>query len=628
MNTLKRLPVSELLRLEPKLQRFSERQIEVAQTWAMHFQLAPSVLIPFIKRYLNNTAHTRCWCVPLEGTDQHPRLVLARIGNHLQYFDGKQLKVCRITPTDRVHKKKPSTSVAHQLLLRFEARWYTGGLLTSFCKSAGEVATALSVEDLGGFGRRGFDSMVSNNRYFNPRTRFYLTQIGSTLKQFCQCLDQELLFAIRSVQCPSPTLYNWLAQGDRQRRLQALKAQPVLIPLLVLVTQWPWPWDDQQQIYMNSPWDELQECRPSCSGDGSLIETQECLIGRIADAGLPLTDTLAWLLQAPRTSVRYLGQQRVFDTGSALTLISRDGPEGPWHRLLLGASLGNRRPSTKAHWKAFFATLDKIPLELRGQPVDWNRLFSGCPTDWSDPAWPHIADNLQDLNELFNNIDYCAGPIANNEAPQRVKKFIATATYPQIASLIDGFHRAMVDIRNALDATDPHTQADLLTPWASLLLFPSEGIVSPNGLQIVELTCPADLDAEHRALGHCIDTYDYSAYGGYCRLISIREHGQSLASAEIQLSAHPHDEDPPTHWHRRHLATAQLRGQNNKTPKSGSRVDRAYKWFWAKVQSGDIPVNLEWPDITGSISRYTSRNRKSLHAQACVEWVNQRLSKT
>lgn len=626
MSVQKRQSMLGLRILAPKLEKFSDRQIEVAQTWALHFSVPPSRLTSFIETYLSSNVHTRCWCVTLPSTSNQIRPVLARIGDHLQYFDGHQVKACKITSKDRVHKKKPTALVAQQLLLRFEKRWYADVLLTSFCKSAGERAKALSIEDLGSFNRSGYDSMVSNNRYFNPRNRFYLKQIGSTLKQFCQCLDQELLFAVRSVQCPSPKLYNWLAQGDRKRRLQALKAQPVLIPLLVLVAQLPWPWDGQQQVYMTCPWDDLQECRPNWSDDGSLIVAQECLIGRIADAGLPLIDTLAWLLQAPRAAVRNLGQQRVFDTGSALTRISREGPEQPWHGLLLGASLGNRRPLKKAHWITFFALLDKIPYQLREQTQDWNRLLSGCPTDWSDPSWSKIADDLRDLNELFNNIDESCGPDAC-EALQKLKSFIATATCHQIASLVNGFHLALIDIREALDATDTQTKTDSLTPWRPLLISNDTSLVCPNGMQIVELKCPADLYAEHRALGHCIDGYDYSAYRGNCRLFSVRENGQSLASAEIQMNESAWgvmlDKLTP-----KHLVTIQLRGLGNRTPKSGSRVDRAYQWFWAKIKSGELAINLEWPDQTLSMSRYTNRNRKKLHAQACAQWINQRLSRS
>jgi len=623
--TLKRQSVSLLTKLEPKLKKFSERQIEVAQTWALHFRITPSQLTSFIERYLNSTAYTRCWCVALGSTDGRTRPVLARIGNQLQYFDGQRLMACRISAKDRVHRKKPTASVAQQLVLRFKTRWYADVLLTSFCKSAREAAKALSVEDLGGFGRRGFDSMVSNNRYFNPRTQFYLAQMGSTLKQFCQYLDQELLFAIRSVQCPSPKLYNWLAKGDRKRRLQALKAQPVLIPLIVLGEHWLWPWDDQQQVFMTCPWGELQECQPNLSDDGSPYQVQSCLMDRIADTGLPLTDTLAWLLQAPRSSIRYLGQQRLFDTGSALTRISREGPDGPWQRLLLGASLGNRRPSTKAQWKTFFDTLDKVPYQLREQTQDWNRLFSGCPTDWSNPEWPQIAGSLQDLNEVFNNINESNGTVGK-EALQRVKRFVSSATYLQIASLVADFHQALIEIRTDLDATESQTQAESIGSWAPLLDKPGV-ILAPNGLQIIELICPADLDEESRSLGHCIHSYDYSAFGGYCRLVSIRENGRSLASAEIQLRTEKHHESTPTKWTRKHLVMTQLRGEHNKIPKSGSSVDQAFKWFWANLKTGQLPTNLEWPDLTQSITRYTNNNRRALHAQACAEWVNQRLSR-
>lgn len=521
MSVQKRQLVAVLRILAPKLEKFSDRQIEVAQTWALQFNVPPSQLTSFIETYLSSTVHTRCWCVTLPSTSDQIQPVLARIGDHLQYFDGHQVKACKIFSKDRVHKRKPTAMVAQQLLLRFEKRWYADVLLTSFCKSAGERAKALSIEDLGSFNRRGFDWTASNNRYFNPRTRFYLKQIGSTLKHFCQCLDQELLFAIRSAQCPSPKLYNWLAQGDRKRRLQALKAQPVL---------------------------------------------------------------------------------------------------------LLGASLGNRRPVKKAHWITLFALLDKIPYQLLDQTQDWNRLLSGCPTDWSDPSWPQIADDLRDLNELFNNVDESDGPTAG-EALQKLKSFIVTASYHQIASLVNGFHLALIDIREALDAVDPQTKTDSLTPWKPLLYSTGTTIVSPNGLQIIELKCPADLDAEHRALGHSIDGYDYSAYRGICRLISVRENGKSLASAEIQMDESAWGETLAK-LTPKHLMTIQLRGLRNRAPKSGSRVDRAYQWFWAKIKSGEIAINLEWPDQTLSMSRYTNRNRKKLHAQACAEWINLRLGKT
>ncbi len=107
MSVQKRQSVLGLRILAPKLEKFSDRQIEVAQTWALHFSVPPSRLTSFIETYLSSTVHTRCWCVVLPSTNDQIRPVLARIGDHLQYFDGHQLKACKITSKDRVHRKNP-----------------------------------------------------------------------------------------------------------------------------------------------------------------------------------------------------------------------------------------------------------------------------------------------------------------------------------------------------------------------------------------------------------------------------------------------------------------------------------------------------------------------------------------
>lgn len=599
-------------------------QIEVAQTWATHFHLAPEMLVPFIQHYLNSTSNTRCWCIPLGSAEKSPQPVLARVGNQLQHFDGQTLTAYRVQSRHRIPKRKPSAKAAKKLLLRLGRDWWEDALLTSFCQAATEIAKSLAFDDLGQFCGRNISSTGRNNRYFSPRSKFYLTQLGSTLKQFCQRLDQEILFAIRSVQCPSPKLYNWLAQGNRQRRLQALKAQPVLIPLLVIGEEAPWPWDDNERCYLNCPWDLLQNCKPELIDEGYMIAMGYKLAGHIADTGLPLTESLAWLLNVPRMSVRYLGQQRVFDTGSALIHIKREGPSKGWSALLAGAALGNRRPMAKAEWKAFFAVLDKIPWPLRNQASDLSTLFSGCPKSWIDPEWNTIAANLYDLNEVFSHLERDDG-LNTRKALQRVKQFTAKATYRQIASLVNDFHHALAEIRIALDAADPQMQSDALTPW-SRLLQDEEPILSPNGLQIIELKCPADLEAEHQKLGHCIQTYDFRAYRGDCRLISVRLNNESVASAEIQLLENLRGEIPAK-WTLQHLVTKQLRARGNDTPECGSPVDVAYKWFWAKLKSGGLCANLEWPDMTRCMSRYANRDRNSKHAQACAQWLTQHLDR-
>ncbi|WP_122340270.1 hypothetical protein [Pseudomonas caricapapayae] len=358
--------------------------------------------------------------------------------------------------------------LAHQLITQGGAE----ALLTSFSKHARNLAlheSQHSIKPLIKLDNSAASEEGRNKRFYGPRNRFYLTCIGATLKRFCQSLDQELLHAVRSVQCPSAQLYNWLAQGDRMRRLQALKAQPVLIPVLVIGHAMPWPHLADSGILEQCPWGELQEYCGSwdddCTRDGA------GLVGHATDTGLPLNKVLAWLFSTPISAIRYLGQQRVYDTGSALSRL------------------------------------------------------------------------------------------------------------------------------------------DAFTRWPGLLLTRDTITCSETGLQIVELRCADDLDREHRALGHCIDTYDYHAFLGNCRLLSIRSGATPLASVELALRAHGHEHKTGQagKWTPKHLHVVQIRGHHNETPDTLSPVMKAFERFIAEVRNGRIPVNLDWPNLVAKMDRYADK---------------------
>lgn len=107
MSVQKRQSVVGLRILAPKLEKFSDRQIEVAQTWALQFNVPPSQLTSFIDTYLSSTVHTRCWCVALPSTDDQTRPVLARIGDHLQYFDGHQVRPAKSSARTACIRENP-----------------------------------------------------------------------------------------------------------------------------------------------------------------------------------------------------------------------------------------------------------------------------------------------------------------------------------------------------------------------------------------------------------------------------------------------------------------------------------------------------------------------------------------
>lgn len=614
--------------VDPTLRVYSDRQLAVANTWADHLKLKHQDRSGFIRHYLRSTSTTRCWCVVLDdGIDSEGgqvRRVIARFGHLIQYFDGKTIRSCTVTPQKRIPLSAPAPAAARRLVERLSF-WHGPGLLTSFCKHARDIALCLSVDDLGkARDKHSIAPAGRNKRYYGTRNRFYLLQIGAALKHFCHHLDPELLYAIRSARCPAVEVYNWLAQGNAHRRLQALRSQPVLIPLLVMVESASWPTDEHLGP-RPSPWPALDQYKPTPDADDFEELQGALLFGHVADAGLPLNEVLAWFFDVPHSRIRYLGQQRPFHVGSALTQFEREGRDSGWRAMLAAATLGNRRPQKKPQWQAFIGLWGKLPLQLQGQPIDFNRLLTGCPNDWDDPAWPGIAARISDIKELFGPLSRHMDAL-KNEAKKRLYLFVMRSTYHQIGRLVDDFHHALTVIRNQLENTlSAPCESDEKTPWHPLLIE-SSAIECPNGLQIVELTCPAHLWEEHRALHHCIDTYDYGAYSGHCRLVSVRQNGKSLASAEIILKA-PKLSVPQRKQGISHLVTTQLRGFANAVPQTTSPEHQAYEWFWGQVKKKLIPVSIQWTDLTPTMARYRgddwSRNESD---KAIAQWIIQRLA--
>ncbi|WP_024677711.1 PcfJ domain-containing protein [Pseudomonas syringae] len=586
--------------------KFPERHRAVANTWADHFGVPSERRDEFILHYLTHTSSTRCWCVTLNKDDSVARPTVARFGRQLQYFDGQLISAVRFDEKRKVPVHAPTTGRALKLAHQLIAQGSTDALLTSFCKHARDLArdeSELSIKPLVKYNLGVLSSEGKNKRFYAPRNRFYITCIGATLKKFCQSLDQELLHAVRSVQCPSAKLYNWLAQGDRKRRLQALKAQPVLVPVLVLGDGMPWPMETEQRVAVKCPWGSLQEFCYSWEGDYTMDVPE--FLGRAVDAGLPLNDVFAWLLSAPKSAIRYLGQLRVYDTGSALTRLNAEGLDSGWNALIAGARLGNRRPRSKAEWRSFYSIHSSIPWQVLISLRDMNNFLKGCPTDWADTAWPGITAKLVDLRELFNNLDR-VGSSQTMGTQKRLHDFIGLMTYRQLSNFVDAFHHALTHIRVNLERELPLEPSDSLTRWPGLLQDDGPIKFDGTGLEIVELRCPHDLDLEHRAMGHCIDTYDYRAYSGDCRLLSIRSDDCPVASIEITLRPSP-NERKTGELTLKHLHLAQVRGLVNQPPAPDSGAMKAVEWFMAAAWGARIAVNLEWPNMATKMDRYADK---------------------
>ncbi|HCE9698232.1 hypothetical protein ACLBSR_11015 [Pseudomonas aeruginosa] len=608
---------------DPSLARYSERQLAVANTWATHFSLAGTARTKFIRHYLRSTSTTRCWCITV-AADNGVRYTIMRAGPLLQVFDGQLIGAWECRPAHRVPASAPSPAGALKLLQRLQKFDDAVPVLSSYTQRAHGLATQLAREDLGSYPRSEYPS-VSHNRYYSPRRQFYLKQIGAVLRTFRQFLDQNLLFAIRSVRCLSPQLYNWLAQGDQVRRLQMLKAQPILTPLMVTSEEavWPHTYDPGYYHALSCPFPELDCDRPPSTMPGDNWPTDMGhFLGRVADKGISVGDFFAWLLQAPRASIRFLSHVRPGRAGGALFHRKREGQYSGWHALLLAASLGNRRPITRAQWTAFYAAYNAIPWQIHNAKPDYNRLFNGCPSDWQDPAWLAITARLRDIKEFYTALDQGNSQFVR-QARSVLQAYLGHCTYRQAGNLVDDYHQVQRELRATVQSSLPDlVDTDEYTTWEGML--PVGLIDCPNGLQIVELRCPADLYAEHIALAHCIDSYDQAAYRGECRLLSVREAGRPLASAELELRRE-HGEPLGRPWNPQHLSTVQLREFDNAPVPADSPAGQAYRWFMERIRSGAIATNLNWPDMTVHMTRFADGRWKAGLAEATAKWLLTRL---
>ncbi len=288
----------------------------------------------------------------------------------------------------------------------------------------------------------------------------------------------------------------------------------------------------------------------------------------------------------------------------------------------MAASLGNRRPITRAQWTAFYAAYNAIPWQIHNAKPDYNRLFNGCPSDWQDPAWLAITARLRDIKEFYTALDQGNSQVVR-QARSALKAYLGHCTYRQAGNLVDDYHQVQRELRATVQSSLPDlVDTDEYTTWKGML--PVSLIDCPNGLQIVELRCPADLYAEHIALAHCIDSYDQAAYRGDCRLLSVREAGRPLASAELELRRE-HGEPLGRPWNPQHLSTVQLREFDNAPVPSDSPAGQAYRWFMERIRSGAIATNLNWPDMTVHMTRFADGRWKAGLAEATAKWLLTRL---
>lgn len=634
-----------------KTPAFSDRQRAVAQTWAEHFRVEPKNREAFTDSYLHNTLHTRFWSVELPALatpDPAGRVVtpvLARLSEELQWFDGYQVWAITLR---RAIEQQLQELVGPQSLLEgptleqalllthmfTQHRHHVGtGLLTAFSKRGRELIFERAALDLAPWVK-----LVTGNRfearYYRPRSTFYGKHLGATLKRINARLDPEVLRLIRGIRCPDSRLYNWICapEGQRAWRLQAVRAQPVLLPLLLL---WPGEFTRERRTVPplrrgHCPWPELA---PYVHDECVLLLPQ--LLGTAVDQALPLHEVLAWLFQVPVAHLRYLGRQRVYDTGGALSFLHPVEGERGFRVLLGAATTGNRRPQSKADWKAFREVWGALPYANRMQR-DLTGFIKGGPARWSDAGWIGLCVRAQDLGELRRDL---SGGDPLNTLLDRYQILKSAAEIARLSDRYQAQRRTLVaQHQQAIEREEAQRLQSFQKSkgWPGLLVE-SATISAPNGLEIVELLTPQALVHEHHALCHCVDQYDYAALIGGCRLFSVRRDGVSLATAEITqpgVSPYAYDYDVDEYEEDYQaecprpdplLKVQQLRGYRNASLAPGSAEHQAWDWFWQELLKGRWPLRLDWPRHVESPEYERARLALERSLPALTQWLAHQL---
>lgn len=550
----------------------------VARTWADHFRVAEAERDGFIHRYVTRCREYRFWCVSAEI--KGVLHAACRIEDVVYLFDGARIHSRRLIPKKirRNHvtygyafidlpSSNPDEVGAERVIRQIKNACReviecvnSFDSLTTYSKAFGELVYRAMAADVG---LSLNDGQSRDMRYVGPRRAFYMRMSAAILKRFCSFLDPDALRVARGVGCPSATVYNWISAGDVQRRIQAVRAYPVVLPVLLL----------------SSPNTEYR-CGESEVQEGMALAES---LGVLVDDGKSIAPYLAMFYGCSESFIKSAGRVSPRHVGSALTQIGRNGWVSPLRVVHRGFELGNRRPTGKTEWSAWNKLFWRLPGDLEWM-FDRELIvpfLSGLP-EWSASQWTEICERAGDLNDLeFYKLSF-----GNNPA----KKW----TLKRLLNISGEWHDVRARLSQELSKNDEANPEEDDRPWVSML--PGPLLHEPTGIEIVELLLPDELGLEGKAMSHCVSGYSGNCYSGHSRIVSFRKDGKSLATAEFGLTKWL--KKPTIH----HLYLRQLKGYRNASIPASSEVGRAHGWLKKQVALRKVLINVAWPEVP-----YTSR---------------------
>ncbi|MBI6882692.1 hypothetical protein [Pseudomonas putida] len=463
----------------------TSRQLDIASTWADLFcKESPEMRDLFCSHFIARTSIKRFWkaSCDVEGS----RISVCRLGDNLMlaYYGGRinrlPLKEDKFfglsVPAEITGPTESMASFLRYVAYKLEspkvkeARDFDA--LTSYSQHAYNLANRTLNADIPKQLSIWAGPKCRYAGYHSVRQKKYLGHLGFALKDFLSEVDQDKLRAVRSVRCPSITLYNWLSEGATERRMQALKACPVLVPMEVL----------------------LHESRKS---------QKIADITYLIDHGESFTPLLAKLHKTNESVIKKLYHLSPYLIGSALYHLRYRFDREEFKQVIRAFMLGNKRPKTRKGWKICLEIVEMTGFDLSESSL------AGMP-EWESKEWTEIN---KDIRRIYSTRGF-GDTIAANSVKSAIN---LSAQWHSRKDQIQKIHYSKIKYTGC--------------KWISV--FNSSISHDDTGITFAEIVDDAVLHKLGESLNYCIGNLVSNCYDGKSIAMEIKHNESTIGLLEI-----------------------------------------------------------------------------------------------
>lgn len=463
----------------------TSRQLDIASTWADLFcKESPEMRDLFCSHFIARTSIKRFWKASCDVEGK--RISVCRLGDNLMlaYCGGRinrlPLKDDKFfglsVPGEITGPTEAMASFLRYVAYKLESTKVKEprdfDALTSYSQHAYNLANRTLNADIPKQLNAWAGPKCRYAGYHSVRQKKYLGHLGFALKDFLSEVDQDKLRAVRSVRCPSITLYNWLSEGATERRMQALKACPVLVPMEVL----------------------LHESRNS---------QKVAEITYLIDHGESFTPLLAKLHNANESVIKKLYHLSPYLIGSALYHLRYQFNREEFRYVIRAFMLGNKRPKNRKEWKTCLETVEITSFDLSESSL------AGMP-GWESKEWDEINKSIRSI--------YATRGFGDTIAAHSVKCAInLSAQWHSRKDQVKAFHYSKIKYSGCR--------------WHSVF----DRLISheATGITFTEIVDDAVLNKLGESLNYCIGNLVTNCYDGRSIAMVIKHNESTIGLLEI-----------------------------------------------------------------------------------------------